>query len=67
MKCPFKLGACKFEGGEECDLECAWLMVIAEERGHKARPVKVCAMTLMQRPSHILGIAHANAIGRRDG
>ena len=30
MKCPFKFGNYQFEGGKECDPECAWLMVDAD-------------------------------------
>ena len=51
MKCPFKLGAYPFEGGEGCDPECAWLVQVeigAPERKNmlKTREVGVCAMTL---------------------
>ena len=27
MKCPFKFRLQGFEGGEECDRECAWLII----------------------------------------
>ena len=47
MKCPFKMGRYDFEGGEECDSECAWLVKVYEA---SAEPLTVCAMTLMGSP-----------------
>jgi len=51
MKCPFKFGRYAFEGGEECDPECAWRVGV--EMGapnHRVGPrsvvVDVCAMAL---------------------
>ncbi len=47
MKCPFKFGFYKFEGGTECDPECAWLVQIRE---CCAEPQVICAMTLAGSP-----------------
>lgn len=48
MKCPFKLTQEPYDGGSECDPECAWLVRVME---CSAEPMTVCAMTLAGSPS----------------
>jgi len=49
-KCPFKLMKAPYDGGSECDPECAWLVEVHE---CSAKPITVCAMVLAGNPADI--------------
>ena len=46
-KCPFKLTKAPYDGGAECDRECAWLVEVHE---CSAEPITLCAMALAGSP-----------------
>lgn len=43
MKCPLKFGRFRFEGGEECEPECAWRMGAVTVIDGESTLVDVCA------------------------
>ena len=45
MKCPFKFGRYKFEGGEECHKDCAWR--ITDSSGNSACAVSALAISAL--------------------
>ena len=47
MKCPLKFRLQAFEGGDECDPECAWLVEVHE---CSAEPITLCAIALTGSP-----------------
>ena len=49
VKCPLKYRLQQFEGGEECDPECAWLVDLHVGEWCDNEPMKVCAVTLVGR------------------
>ena len=48
MKCPFKFGRYKFEGGEECHKDCAWRMTYDYTSRGMDRPAESsCAIAVL--------------------
>ena len=46
-KCPLKFRLQQFEGGEECDPECAWLVAAYPNPAKLKNPIKTCAINLV--------------------
>ena len=46
-KCPLKFKLYQFEGGEECDPECAWLVAVYPNAFELKDPIKTCAINLV--------------------
>ena len=58
MKCPFKFGRYKFEGGEECHKDCAWRLTYEPApSGIDVPTVSSCAVAIIaQEANNIYGI-----------
>lgn len=46
-KCPLKFKLYQFEGGEECDPECMWLVDVFPGAFDEGELLRVCALVLI--------------------
>ena len=47
VKCPLKFRLLQFEGSEECDPECAWLLAVYPNPAKLENAIKTCAINLV--------------------
>ncbi|MBR2684330.1 MAG: hypothetical protein IKG18_00865 [Atopobiaceae bacterium] len=58
MKCPLKFRLYRFEGGDECDPECAWRMGVVID-GDEEKVANVCAVAASaQKDQPVVAIAN---------